>query len=132
MQRLRLVLDPSVIEREVEPAEPLDHLRHGGFDLPGYRHVARDRQHLAAGVSQGLTGLLQRVHRPIEYGDARTFRSEAERSRAADAAGRAGDESNLAGEAIGPCHDNSPSQIRLSFAGQGRIITLIASRSFIA
>ena len=67
------------------------------------RGDAADAGHgLAAGVADGLHGLLRRFGVEIVDDDARAFAGELERDRAADAAARTGDEGDLAVEFA--CH----------------------------
>ena len=101
VKRRRLVLDAGVVERAVDAAEGLDGLCHRGLDLFRLRHVAGDRQHLAAG---GLHELARSPQAPAASGpdgDARPFGREGHSGRAADAAGGSGDEGGLAFEAFG-------------------------------
>jgi hypothetical protein len=109
---VRLVFDASVVERDVNPPESLDYLRHRSFDLSGRRNVARNRQHFGACVFDGSFSPFQRVRLSVENGDARTFGSKGNCSGLANAARSSGDDSNLAGKAIVSWHRDSPSPFR--------------------
>ena len=102
--RRRLVLDASVVEGDVEPAERLDSARHRRLDLLRLRYVAGNDKHIATRVPDGIGGVAQRIVGTVKNGDASAFGGERDGRGASYATGRAGDESDFTIEAIGKRH----------------------------
>lgn len=99
--RRRFVLDAGVVKGHVEPAKCLDSARDRRLDLLRFRYVAGDDHHFATRVPDCSSGVVQRVLSTIKDDDASAFGGERSGGSAPYAAGRAGDEGNLTGEAMG-------------------------------
>lgn len=98
------LLDTGVVERGVEATVGVDRGGQCGLDVLGAGDVAAHRQGVAAEVGDGSGGVTNTVLADVGDDDVGSGAGEGQGGGAADAAGRAGDERGLSGEAVSMGH----------------------------